>query len=83
MGSFVGSFVGRSPWVRGAGGWNATWAERMWVVSSQFGWFGGLGLGGKQTEVGGGVLGEWSSGQVSIRRDEIQEYLYACAMMCW
>ena len=83
MGTFEGSFVGPLPWVGDAGGLDATWAGRMWVVSSQFGWFGGLGLGWKQTEVGGGVLGEWSSGQVSIRRDEIQEYLYAWAMMCW
>ena len=82
MGSFVGSFVGRSPWVRGAGCWGSTWAGRMWVVSSQFGWFGGLGLGWKQTEVSGGVLGEWSPEQVSIERDEIRVYLYAWAMMC-
>ena len=52
------------------------------MVSSQFGWFGGLVLGWKQTEVGGGVLGEWSPGQVSIERDDIRVYLYAWAMMC-
>jgi hypothetical protein len=58
MGSFVGSFVGRLPWVGGAGGWGSTWVGRMWAVNSQFGWFGGLSLGWKQTKVGGGVLGE-------------------------
>ena len=82
MGSFVGSFVGPLPWVGGAGGWGATCTGRMWVVKSQFGWFGGLVLGWKQTEVGGGVLGEWSPEQVSMKRDEIRVYLYAWAMMC-
>ena len=66
MGSFVGSFVGRLPWDEGAGGWGATWAVRMCVVSFQFGWFGGLGLGWKQTEVGGGVLGSGVPGKFRL-----------------
>ena len=76
MGSFVGSFVGPLPWVGGAGGLDATWAGRMWVVSSQFGWFGGLGLGWKQTEVGGGLLGRGVPGKFRFN-----ETIFECICM--